>query len=368
MGFTLSRMYYLNWSTFSTHAAPGEFYYYRAGHYKVGIIMHLVGAIIGGFLASLQFIPWIRYKAILFHRINGYFTIMIFLIGIAGAFMVIQHAQGGSPDMQLWIGLFGSMVTIGLALAYINIKRLQIDQHRAWMLRTWTWAACIATQRLMLMAGMTVANNFGYVYYQAIRCAEIYYMYEHVGVPAKGNPTGLLYPTCNNVTDASTALSSVTISPKDNTNTFTIVSSKGSGPENAAALVRTMFIMGAWVALVIHVLVIEVYLWLTPAEHDRLRKVSYQRQVEAGMRPKGRYLDAGLTSATRIGDAPKWWSVPDEDYQEVKAHEEAHRHSDVEGLHETKPLNAVGHDHQNRSGSETEVESGFNVPGASLPK
>jgi hypothetical protein len=41
---------------------------------------------------------------------------------------------------------------------------------------------------------------------------------------------------------------------------------------------------------------------LTPAEAERLRNVSYQRQLEAGMKHPGR---AGLT-ADRIGDSPPW--------------------------------------------------------------
>lgn len=41
---------------------------------------------------------------------------------------------------------------------------------------------------------------------------------------------------------------------------------------------------------------------LTPAEHERLRNVSYQRQLEAGMKNPGR---AGLT-VDRFGDAEKW--------------------------------------------------------------
>lgn len=43
-------------------------------------------------------------------------------------------------------------------------------------------------------------------------------------------------------------------------------------------------------------------LHLTPAEAERLRNVSYQRQLEAGMKHPGR---AGLT-ADSIGDSPLW--------------------------------------------------------------
>lgn len=60
--------------------------------------------------------------------------------------------------------------------------------------------------------------------------------------------------------------------------------------------------MALWLALMLHAIGIEIYLRLTPRETERLREVSYQRQLEAGMRRPG---SAGLT-ADRLGDAEKW--------------------------------------------------------------
>lgn len=322
-------------------------------------------------MAVLQFIPIIRYKAILFHRINGYAAILFFLAGNAGAFMIIQHAVGGHPAMQVWIGLLGVMTTIGIGIAVFSIKRLQIDQHRAWMLRVWTWAASIASLRLLILAATHVTKSYGYVYYSSIRCAEIYYMYQHVGVPAAQNPAGLLYPICNNVTDVATGLLTATsINPAINTNTFVTVSSNGSGPENVATLVRTLFLMSAWLAVLIHAIAIEVYLWLTPAEHYRLRNVSYQRQVEAGIRPKRRFRDAGLT-ATSIGDAPEWWSMSEDEYRAMKQQsadlgEKLEVHERIEPNAASGPNVAV--DHGNLSGSDTEVESTNGELGSTFAK
>ena len=41
---------------------------------------------------------------------------------------------------------------------------------------------------------------------------------------------------------------------------------------------------------------------LTPAEHERLRNISYRRQLEAGFKRPGY---AGLT-ADRLGDSERW--------------------------------------------------------------
>lgn len=88
-------------------------------------------------LVILQFTPAIRQKARLLHRINGYIVVLLALIANAGAIMIAREAFGGTLATQSWIGATFILTTIGLGLAIYNVKRLQIDQHRAWMLRTW---------------------------------------------------------------------------------------------------------------------------------------------------------------------------------------------------------------------------------------
>ena len=71
---------------------------------------------------------------------------------------------------------------------------------------------------------------------------------------------------------------------------------------NTGAALNVNFGMALWLAFAIHALGVEVYLHLTTQEAQRLRQVSYQRQLEAGMRRPG---SAGLT-ADRLGDAEEW--------------------------------------------------------------
>jgi uncharacterized membrane protein len=122
-------------------AVPGECAAYSKKQYRVGIIIHLVTIMPAGFLALLQFVPVIRHKFILFHRINGYIVLTLFFITIAGALMIARVTLGGSFSTQLWIGLVAIISTTSLLLAYINIKRYQIDQHRKWMLRAWFYVS-----------------------------------------------------------------------------------------------------------------------------------------------------------------------------------------------------------------------------------
>ena len=119
-------------------AAPGECATYK-GHYRVGITMHLVTIIPAGFLVLFQFLPAIRHKVILFHRINGYIIITLVLVSNAAALMIARKAFGGTLSTQAGVGVLAIGSTLALALAWMNIKRLQIDQHRKWMMRAWFW-------------------------------------------------------------------------------------------------------------------------------------------------------------------------------------------------------------------------------------
>jgi hypothetical protein len=92
-----------------------------------------------------QFVPSIRHKLILAHKLNGYLVVTLGLIANAGAMMMIRHAFGGNLASQSLVGTLFVITTTGLALAYYNVKMFQIDQHRAWMLRTWFYVSSPAS-------------------------------------------------------------------------------------------------------------------------------------------------------------------------------------------------------------------------------
>jgi len=59
--------------------------------------------------------------------------------------MIARNAFGGGLDVQTWIGLVGIGVLVCFIISYINIKKLQIEQHRAWMLRGWFYVSVLLT-------------------------------------------------------------------------------------------------------------------------------------------------------------------------------------------------------------------------------
>lgn len=54
-----------------------------------------------------------------------------------GALIIVRHAFDSSLTSQTFVGVLAIATTFCAAQAYYNIKKLQLDQHRAWMLRTW---------------------------------------------------------------------------------------------------------------------------------------------------------------------------------------------------------------------------------------
>jgi hypothetical protein len=151
LGFVLARFSYLDIDgMFHKSTAPSEWLIYRDGLERYGITIHLSACLPAGFLMVWQFLPIIRHKFLIFHRINGYIVILLVFVSNAGALMIAKRAFGGTLLTQMGVGVLAIMITISISMAYYNIKRLQIDQHRAWMLRT------------MFYMGMTCSLDSGF--------------------------------------------------------------------------------------------------------------------------------------------------------------------------------------------------------------
>ena len=287
MGFVLARLSYLNIagsakSSYKNGSAPGEWYWYNTGHYRIGITLHLCAILPAGFLMVWQFVPIIRHRFLIFHRINGYLIIILVFIGNVGALMICRRSFGGSLETQAGVGTLVILTTTSLCLAYYNIKRLQVDQHRAWMLRAMFYLGTIITLRLIMIISakiITVMNS----YYTTMSCDQIAFIYNSTEVANK------LYPQCN--------------SPNTTLDDMVVVHALFSKrPEQIGASLDLSFGMAMWLAIIMHLVGVEIYLALTPREGNRLRQVSYERQMERGFLNPG---SAGLTS-DRIGDADRW--------------------------------------------------------------
>lgn len=150
LGFSLARLQYTFAfsSTFCAEdhdigAAKGECFYYAQKLYKIGIKLHLYTIIPAGILACPQFVPIIRHRLIIFHRVNGYAVLILVIVGLVGAVMILRRAFGGGLDVQMYGGVTTILTATSLGLSYYNIKKLQIEEHRKWMLRAWAYVSWV---------------------------------------------------------------------------------------------------------------------------------------------------------------------------------------------------------------------------------
>lgn len=288
LGFTLARFSYLDVggnapSSYRSGSAPGEWYYFSGGIYRIGLTIHLATILPAGFLMIWQFIPIVRYKALIFHRINGYIVILLVLISNVGALMIARRAFGGTLETQAAVGVLAILTTISMCLAYYNIKRLQIDQHRAWMLRAMFYLGTIITMRLIMILAAIISSKMS-SYYSTMSCGQLYSIYD------SPDPVNALYPACTGV---GASMKDIVVVPANFTS---------GKPEQIGASFHISFGMAWWMAIILHVVGVEIYLNLTPREGNRLRQVSYERQIERGFSHPG---SAGFT-AERFGDAEPW--------------------------------------------------------------
>ena len=185
--FSLARFKYLSPIILAVELNPGDWFWFHAGTLRVGFLLHLACMLPVGLLIIPQFIPRIRRKFILFHRVNGYTIIILSLGGNVGALLIARRAFGGSLASQSVTGLLVIMSTFGLGLAWYNIRCLQIDQHRAWMLRSAFWIGSIVTTRLIMPFAALIMTAVG-GYYTAWPCKEIEYVLGTTGQMLKEFP------------------------------------------------------------------------------------------------------------------------------------------------------------------------------------
>lgn len=121
-------------------AAPGEcFYFLGLWPARLGLLVHLALILPASLLACMQFVPRIRRRAARVHRVGGRVSMVLALIGAAGALPTMPNAFGGDLPSQV-AGYLMTFVFVGTQLAaYWHIKHRRVDQHRAWMMRSWSY-------------------------------------------------------------------------------------------------------------------------------------------------------------------------------------------------------------------------------------
>lgn len=324
VGFILARLQYLDIdgrfcppvpASDGSSGMPAACYWVvRFTRYRVGMIMHLGTSLPAGLIAVFQFMPATR-RFVLYHRTAGYLAVTLAFVGNIGALILTETAMGGDLATRTLMGTIALATTITFGLALYNIRRAQLDGHRAWMLRSWAYLGFIVTLRLIQLPMATIVTQWPAASkYVAVTCAELRYIYfldQKVGTgtftQAALDTFNASYPDCVGLEPAEERTVHVLVKG--------VMNPTDVGQANAGLM--TTFAAAGWLAILIHAVVVETYLWLTPAETKRLRKISYQRQTARGYKNPG---SAGAV-AQRLGDAEDW-VLPEEEASSSEGSEE----------------------------------------------
>ena len=224
--------------------------------------------------------------------------LLLALVSTASALMIADRSFGGDLMTQTFVGFLGVAFVFALGMALANIRRKQIEQHRAWMLRAWFWASSIITLRIIMIiqANIISVNAAGSALYANFPCAQLLWTMAQFNATLAAQPRdaqaaflGSQYPTCVGAAD-----SEVVVAP--------VHADFNGGAPNVAASFHVAFATAGVMAWMLHAAGVEIYLKLTTRETERLRVVSYHKQLEAGFKNPG---SAGLVPE-RIGDMEPW--------------------------------------------------------------
>lgn len=130
------------------------------------VILHIVGSAVYALFGALQFVSRLWRRGTGWHRWAGRVLVPFGLVvGLSGLWMTIFYPRPmGASDLLYGLRLFfGSGMVLSIILGFIEIRRGNILQHRAWMTRAYAIGLGAGTQVLTGMIGALIfgkANEF----------------------------------------------------------------------------------------------------------------------------------------------------------------------------------------------------------------
>ncbi|KAF8607563.1 hypothetical protein BDV93DRAFT_541817 [Ceratobasidium sp. AG-I] len=237
-GFCFARVLMMIPSNLEKETVPGEWYWYRQQMYKQCVFIHVYLNIIAGVFAVFQFIPMIRRRKIILHRINGYFVLCNLIPATVAGSIVARRAFGGELNSQAAFFTVGSMIGFAAFMGISNVK--QTRKHRKWMLRTVSYTASVITARILGIITRTIISFSG-SYYAVWTCDEISFLLN------SSSDAASRFPVCGTGADPKHVHVPVHASIHED-------------PINFGSSMRVSFGMALWIAMLIHVVGVEIYI------------------------------------------------------------------------------------------------------------
>lgn len=118
----------------------------------VPVVVHIIAAVIYSLIGAFQFLPALRRRHIAWHRFAGRYLLVPagFAVAVSGLWMTAFYDVPPVDGLGLQISRYivGGLMFAFLVLGLAAISRLDIEAHRAWMIRAYALALGAGTQVL----------------------------------------------------------------------------------------------------------------------------------------------------------------------------------------------------------------------------
>ena len=126
------------------------------------VTVHIVSSSLFAILGAFQFAASLRRRWPAWHRWAGRLLVLSgLLVGFSGMWMVLfyDHPVGDGLFLSAQRLLFGSAMIASIVLSFTTIRRGNVKQHRAWMMRAYAIGMGAGTQALVLMVGELISGK-----------------------------------------------------------------------------------------------------------------------------------------------------------------------------------------------------------------
>ncbi|ESK86443.1 hypothetical protein Moror_4950 [Moniliophthora roreri MCA 2997] len=241
-GFCLARSPTMDGAKMRTLTTAGEFFWFNMPLYLYNYIIHIYLTTVGGLLVGIQFIPTVRRRWVTLHRLNGYLVIGTLIVGNVSGGIISRRSFGGEINSQAAYYLLAIMTIVPLIIGYFYVKR-NTRLHRKWMLRGVVYFSTVITGRLAGLAARKIISEVG-SYYSLWRCDEILFVLKDLAVLTRRFPQCLV--SGNSLSEPSLYVP--------------VHASVNEGKLGLASASRVTQGMVLWVATLIHVIGVEIYI------------------------------------------------------------------------------------------------------------
>ncbi|PBK64884.1 hypothetical protein ARMSODRAFT_1087744 [Armillaria solidipes] len=239
LGFCLFCARMMNFSLMQKYAPAGQWFWYSQKMMKVNYAIHIYTSVFGGIFALFQFLPAIRRRAVIVHRLNGYFVLILLIPSNVCGAIVGYRAYGGEINTQSMYYILGIASAGCLIIGYLNVKK-ETRQHRKFMLRGVVIFSVVITTQLITKAARQIVTDIGN-YYTVFQCDDLRTVLTNITAVEQQ------YPAC--------AGDGVDLS-----STYVPVLANAHGDKlHKIAATRVVQGMALWFALFIHIFGCEAY-------------------------------------------------------------------------------------------------------------